>query len=79
MPIIKSAKKALRQSHRRRERNQVWKKKLKESVKKAEIEKSASVLSAAYKIIDKSVKKGLIKKNKASRMKSRLAKLLKKK
>lgn len=75
MPIIKSAKKALRQSHRRREKNQIWKNKLKEGVKKAETEKSAEALSAAYKIIDKSAKKGLIKKNKASRMKSRLAKL----
>ncbi len=79
MPITTSAKKALRQSYRRRERNQAWKEKLKEGVKKATSEKSPASLSAAYKIIDKSAKKGLIKKNKAARMKSRLAKLLKKK
>ena len=76
MPITSSAKKALRQSESRRTRNQVWKEKLREAVKKAALEKSLASLSAAYKIIDKSAKKGLIKKNKASRMKSRLAKLL---
>lgn len=79
MPIIKSAKKALRQSESRRKRNQIWKEKLKEAVKKAVSEKSMAALSQAYKIIDKSAKRDLIKKNKASRMKSRLAKLLGKK
>jgi len=78
MPITSSAKKALRQSESRRTRNQVWKEKLREAVKKAALEKSLASLSAAYKIIDKSAKKDLIKKNKASRMKSRLAKLLSK-
>ncbi|KKS96519.1 hypothetical protein A3B05_02400 [Candidatus Giovannonibacteria bacterium RIFCSPLOWO2_01_FULL_43_160] len=73
MPIIKSAKKALRQSAKRRVKNQTWKNKLNEAVKKAVLEKSAPALSQAYKIIDKSAKRGLIKKNKASRMKSRLA------
>ena len=76
MPITSSAKKALRQSESRRAKNHVWKNKLREAVKRAEAEKSATALSAVYKTIDKSAKKGLIKKNKASRMKSRLAKLL---
>ncbi|OGF62329.1 30S ribosomal protein S20 [Candidatus Giovannonibacteria bacterium RIFCSPLOWO2_01_FULL_44_40] len=78
MPITSSAKKALRQSESRRVKNRAWKDKLKAAVKKAGVEKSPDALSAAYKIIDKSAKKGLIKKNKAARMKSRLAKLLSK-
>ena len=78
MPITSSAKKALRQSESRRVRNQAWKEKLKEAVKKAALEKSPPSLSAAYKAIDKSAKKGLIKNNKAARMKSKLAKLLSK-
>ena len=78
MPITSSAKKALRQSKGRRARNRAWKEKLKDAVKKAALEKSLTSLSAAYKAIDKSAKKGLIKKNKAARMKSRLAKLLSK-
>lgn len=83
MPIIKSAKKALRQSHRRRERNRVWKNKLREAVKPrrewvgapTEASEKAEWLANAYKAIDKSAKAGIIKKNKASRMKSRLARL----
>ncbi|OGF63918.1 hypothetical protein A2661_02045 [Candidatus Giovannonibacteria bacterium RIFCSPHIGHO2_01_FULL_45_24] len=75
MPITSSAKKALRQSESRRTRNRIWKEKLKDAVKKAVLDKSPASLSAAYKAIDKSAKKGLIKKNKAARMKSRLARL----
>ena len=48
------------------------------SSSKAALEKSPPSLSAAYKAIDKSAKKGLIKNNKAARMKSKLAKLLSK-
>ena len=77
MPITSSAKKALRQSRAKRERNLVWKEKLKKAVKAAVASKTPETLSQAYKIIDKSAKIGLIKKNKASRMKSKLAKLLK--
>ncbi|MDP2668683.1 MAG: 30S ribosomal protein S20 [bacterium] len=79
MAITKSAKKALRQSERRRVVNREWKDKLKDAVKKAEAEKTAAAVSFAYKIADKSAKKGLIKKNKAARIKSRLSKLLRKK
>jgi len=78
MPITSSAKKALRQSKGRRARNRAWKEKLKDVVKAAVSAKSPASLSAAYKAIDKSAKKGLIKKNKAARMKSKLAKLLSK-
>ena len=53
----------------------VWKEKLKKAVKDAIAEKSPATLSQAYKIIDKSAKVGIIKKNKAARLKSRLAKL----
>ena len=75
MPITKSAKKALRQSRSRREKNLVWKEKLKKAVKSAIETKTPATLSEAYKTIDKSAKVGLIKKNKASRLKSKLAKL----
>jgi len=75
MPITSSAKKALRQSYRRRERNLIWKEKLKKAAKAAMSEKSQATLSQAYKVIDKSVKAGIIHRNKAARMKSRLAKI----
>lgn len=85
MPITSSAKKALRASKRKRVFNTVRKdamkeglkeiKKLAASGKKAEAEKMLAGVSQA---IDKAAKTGVIKKNTASRKKSRLAKLLKK-
>lgn len=84
MPIKKSAKKALRQSLRRKSYNLKRKSGVKKAVKnlkktaesknKEEILKS---LSLVYKAYDKAAKFGVIKKNNASRHKSRLAKILK--
>jgi small subunit ribosomal protein S20 len=81
MPIIKSAKKALRQSLKRREFNLSRKlaiknvirkiKKLKIEEKKEEAQK---LIPQAYKAIDKAAKRGVIKKRTASRKKSRLVK-----
>ena len=76
MPITKSAQKALRQTKRRTERNRVWKIKLKEALKKAEAQKSKESISYAFKITDKSAKVGIIHKNKAARIKSKISKLL---
>ncbi len=74
MPITSSAKKALRQSLKRREHNREWKDRLHQAIKKAATSKTQETLSAAYKIIDKSAKKGIIAKNKAARLKSQLVK-----
>jgi len=84
MPIIKSAKKALRQSQKKQARNVVYKsgiKKTKKNIEKVlitkELEKAKTDLSAFYKIVDKAAKKNVIHKNKANRIKSRLAKRIK--
>ncbi len=84
MPIIKSAKKALRQAKSREARNRKWKDAVRtvvKTVQKAVLAKKAEdtkkALSAAYKTIDKAAKKHILQKNKASRMKSRLTKLAK--
>jgi small subunit ribosomal protein S20 len=84
MPIIKSAKKALRQSERRRVRNLARKEAFKSVVKKikklaAEGKKSEAMalLPQAYQALDKAAKTNVIHKNAAGRRKSRLAKLLK--
>ncbi len=83
MPITKSAKKALRQSIRRKARNLVYKKKIKNLIKKIgvlaqekKIEEAKKLLPQVYKILDKAAKVNVIKKNTASRKKSRLTKLL---
>jgi len=84
MPIIKSAKKALRQNISRRKKNIKKKIELKSAVKQykklvasGEKDKAKTYLSTVYKKLDKSAKANLIKKNKASRVKSRLSKLIK--
>jgi small subunit ribosomal protein S20 len=83
MPIIKSAKKALRQNTKRRTRNKVIKQKLKSILKDArtsamakKTEEAKKNLPAIYKALDKAAKTGAIKPNTAARKKSRLAKLL---
>jgi small subunit ribosomal protein S20 len=84
MPIIKAAKKALRSSARKRAVNLRRTRTMKGSVKEvrtlaAQSSKEAvGSLAKAYKAIDKAAKGGIIKKNTASRMKSRLARAVKK-
>jgi len=84
MPIKKSAKKALRQSKRRATRNLKRKKAMKDVIKKIKkllaakkTEEAKKLIPLAYKAIDKAAKTGVIKKNAASRQKSRLMKLFK--
>ena len=85
MAITKSAKKALRQSLRRKARNVRQKEKIKNLIKQARNlvsqKKSGDakkLLSQIYKLLDKAAKTGLIKKNTASRNKSRITKLISK-
>jgi ribosomal protein S20 len=84
MPKTSSAKKALRQNARNRERNLGREKKLKEVVKKfkklieaAKKDEAQALLKEVYKTIDKMAKVDFIKKGRANRMKSRLAKKVK--
>lgn len=82
MPIIKSAKKALRASLRKKENNDLTRSKIKSAVKgvraaaKTEDKKTPELLSKAYRELDLAAKKNVIHKNKASRLKSRLTKLI---
>jgi len=83
MPIIKSAKKALRQAKRRQDKNRKWKDAVRGAVKTVEkavvAKKTDAAIKAiplAYKTIDKAAKKHILTKNRAARMKSRLTKLI---
>ena len=85
MALTKSARKAIRVSGRQKVFNDRRARAMKDTVKevrkliagkkKTEAEK---LLKEAYRALDKAVKRGVIKKNTASRKKSRLAKALKK-
>ena len=85
MPNSPSAKKALRKSQKRRLANRSQRSALRTDVKKARValddedvtqDATAAAVKAAMRHLDKSAGKGLIHKNKAARLKSRLAKHL---
>ena len=82
MPITKSAQKSVRQDEKRRTLNRMYKKKTKDLIKKIRVlvgeekkEEAKKLLPQIYKILDKSAKTNVIKKNTAARKKSRLTKL----
>lgn len=83
MPITQSAKKALRQNVRRRTRNLIKKDAYKRSVKEyreliaaKKVSEAKVLLSKVFQSLDKAAKTKVIEKNKASRLKSRLTKLI---
>lgn len=83
MPITKSAKKAVRQNVRRRLRNLKRKDAYKKAIKDfrklmtdKKIDEAKAYLAKVYQTLDKAAKLKVIKKNKASRLKSRLSHLI---
>jgi small subunit ribosomal protein S20 len=74
MPVLKHAKKKLRQDVRRTRDNKRVKTLFKALVKKARVTKSDDTLSSAYQAIDKAAKQNIIHPNKAARLKSSLVK-----
>ncbi len=85
MPIKNSAKKYMRVTARKTERNRAAKgvvkgaiKKTREAVKSNDLTTAQTELKLAIKSLDKAVEKNIIKKNTAARKKSRLNALVKK-
>ena len=83
MPNIKSAKKRVLTNARKEEENKIAESRMKNSIKKLEKlvkdgkkDESSKELTNTLKNIDKAENIGLIKKNNASRKKSRLTKLV---
>jgi small subunit ribosomal protein S20 len=82
MAITKGAKKAIRQSKRKHAMNETRKRALREAYKgvrntaKGDEKAAVTSIAAAYKAIDKAMKRGLIKKNTAARRKAKVAKSL---
>jgi len=76
MPIIKSAKKKLRQDISHKRLNKIKKTKFKEAVKTFVKEPTQEKFLLLQSVIDKITKHGLFKKNKADRLKSRFAKII---
>ncbi len=80
MPNIRSAKKRMRQSIKRRAQNRIHRAALRTALKRvraAETPESATgAFAAAERLLDRAARKGLIAKNKAARQKHRLSKLV---
>ena len=81
MPNIKSAKKRVLTSKRKEDENILVESRMKNSIKKLEktvkegnVEESKELLTSTLKNIDKAQNVNIVKKNKASRLKSRLTK-----
>jgi len=79
MPVTKSAKKALRRDRRRQMVNERLRRQLKRVLKQARAKPTKKLLSQAASLLDRAAKKRVIHPNKAARLKSRLAKLAKRK
>ena len=71
MPIIKSAKKRVRTARKAAVRNSKTKRSLKSALKVFASSPSSKSHSSAQSNLDKAVKKGVIHKNKAARLKKR--------
>ncbi len=77
MPVTKTAKRALRGSIRKNIVNKIILSKLEIAIKAAKKSKSKKVIETAVSLTDRASKTSTIHKNKASRIKSQLSKLLK--
>ncbi len=78
MPVTKTAKRALRGSQRKATINKMTSTKLEIATRMAKKDKTSKKIQEAMSLADRAAKRKLIHKNKAGRIKSALAKLLKK-
>ena len=76
MPVTKTARRALRGSIRKGVVNKTIKVNLEKALRAAKKARDKKSVSKAISLIDRAAKKNLIHKNKASRLKSSLSKLL---
>lgn len=76
MPVIKSAKKKLRQDKQRGQKNNLVRRTMKEQIKAFRKAPNNQVLAKTMQIIDKAAKQHILHKNKAARLKSSLSKIL---
>lgn len=74
MPNIRSAKKRVKVTETKHKANILKKGSMKTAIKKVEKDSTVENLNTANKRIDKALCQGIITKNKASRLKSRLSK-----
>jgi small subunit ribosomal protein S20 len=79
MPILDSAKKALRRDRRKKQYNNETRNKYRSALREARENPTKKNVQKAFSELDIAAKKNVIHKNKADRLKSRLTKLANKK
>lgn len=79
MPVIRSARKKLKVDRKRQSANKKTQVFISLVIKKAQRKPTLKSVRKAFSAIDKGVKKDILHKNKAARLKSRLSKLIKEK
>ena len=79
MPVTKTAKRALRGSKKKESINKIIVAKLEVALRQARKNKTLEKIITAISLTDRAVKKRVMHKNKAARIKSQLSKLLPKK
>jgi len=75
MPVTKTAKRALRSSHRKEAINKRLTTRLEIAIRQAKLKKTAQSVQLAASLADRAAKKGIIHRRRAARIKSRLSKL----
>lgn len=76
MPLTKSALKALRRDRKRAASNRPVRSRIKTSLDAVKATKTVEALATAYSAIDKAVKKHIIHRNKAARLKAKASRTL---
>lgn len=74
MPILHNAKKALRSSARKATRNTQTRSRMRSAVADAAEKRTPETVAEAYSRIDRAVKKGVVHRNVAARLKSQVGK-----
>ncbi len=77
MPVIKSAKKALKQSHKKKDLNDQLRRNIREAVRVLRKTPSLKTLQDVYSALDRAAKQHIMHKNRTARLKSNYAKLVK--
>lgn len=77
MPLLRNAKKALRQSYARAEVNQKLKSRVKTALDAAKSKPSNITLGTAFSALDKALKHHIFHANRVARVKSQLSRLVK--
>jgi small subunit ribosomal protein S20 len=75
MPILKNAKKALRSSQRKAVTNALTRQHLRTSLRQATAKPGQAASNLAFSSIDRAVKRGLVHRNTAARLKRKVSKL----